>query len=456
MLAVRSSRYGAWLLPLVLCCLGASVVACNDDEGTGPAGPPGAVTLQVTTNVDTVKITWTASASATSYRAEIRTNPDTLAKLLAGDATEAVFVGADGVEDGVDYTAVVFAVNAEGETASSNTPSVSVSFFPWDEFYPTSLHSNRQGKATWYNEMPNGGFEQYTGIPYANLSCKNCHRPSQAPGTTGCETCHDTAEPQLGAVVEATLTGVCGDCHGRQKAEAITHGFSDVHRDAGMDCMDCHSLEDMHGDGNSYASMLDDGAIDAKCENCHTSLASNTYHNLHSTSVDCSACHIQSVVSCYNCHFETEVEMDMKKAYGQFKNWLFLVNRNDKVHAANFQSVKYGNSTFVAMAPFYAHTIARNARGCADCHNSVALQQFVAEGKIDVVKWDDVALKLTPIQGVVPVPPNFDQGGMIFDFADLDAPGGSVWSFLQTGPDKIQLLYGEPLTPAQIDKLDQN
>ena len=42
---------------------------------------------------------------------------------------------------------------------------------------------------------------------------------------------------------------------------------------------------------------------------------------------------------------------------------------------------------------------------------------------------------------------------MRFDFVDLDAPGGSVWSFLETAPDTIQIVYGTPLTPDQMDKL---
>ncbi len=159
------------------------------------------------------------------------------------------------------------------------------------------------------------------------------------------------------------------------------------------------------------------------------------------------------MVTCYNCHFETEVQLDQKKAYGQLKDWIFLVNRDGKVHAANFQSVKYGNSTFVGMAPFYAHTIARNARDCDDCHNSAALNQYVAEGVINVARWDDMAQTMTHVQGVVPVPPDYETA-LIFDFVDLDQPGGTVWSFLKTGADVIQLLFSEPLTQEQINKLD--
>jgi hypothetical protein len=144
----------------------------------------------------------------------------------------------------------------------------------------------------------------------------------------------------------------------------------------------------------------------------------------------------------------------MKKAYGQFKDWLFPVNYNGKVHPANYQSVKYGSNTFVAMAPFYAHTIARNARVCSDCHNNAAVQDYVADGVIDVVTWDANTSSLSHIQGVVPVPPDY-LTALRFDFVDLDQPGGSVWSFLKTGADTIQMLYGTPLTAEQMQKLQQ-
>lgn len=428
----------------------ATFAACEDGETTGPERPA-APTLQLTASADTVTATWALVSGATSYRLELRSDPDTIAKTLAGTDSQAVVTSADGLRDNATYTAILFAINEAGETESSNSPTVVTNFFMWDDYFPTSLHATGQGKQTWYNETPNRGFERFTNVAYADLSCKNCHEPS---ATGGCAACHDSDTPTLGAQVDATLTGPCGSCHGRQKAEALTHGYTDVHRDAGMDCMACHSLEDVHGENATFTSMLDDGAIDAECSDCHTTLASNAYHDTHSSTVDCSACHIQSVVTCYNCHFETQVQMDQKKAYGQFKDWLFLVNRDGKVHAANLQTLNYGNSTFVALAPFYSHTIARSARTCSDCHGNAAMTDWVADSVIDVVTWDAGQGKLTHVNGVIPVPPNY-LTGLRFDFVDLDQPGGTVWSFLKTGADTIQILFAEPLTAQQMDKLKQ-
>lgn len=280
---------------------------------------------------------WPAQATVDSFRVEITSNP-TLIRWVGGAETIGIFNRDDGVEDDTDYTATVTAVNEAGTTASNNSPMVTTNFFMWDEYYPTSLHFTRGGKPTFYNTTPNNGYETLTGVPYVQLPCQGCHRPNQAPGTKGCESCHDTADPQLGAQVDASLSGVCGGCHGRQAAER-SHGFTDAHDTmSGGDCMFCHTAEDMHGDGTEYASMLEDGAIDARCSNCHTDVASvgGMYHSTHLSSVECRTCHMQSVVSCYNCHFEGQTAgRDDKFARTQIKNWTFLLNRNGKVHPAN-------------------------------------------------------------------------------------------------------------------------
>lgn len=426
-----------------------SLGACS--EGTGPQ-PPGAPSVEVSTTRDSLKVAWSWIQGATSYRVVLRNAPDSLATRVDSAATQAAFTSGEGLRDATVYTVAVYAGNANGETVSANTPSVETNFFPWDEHFPTSLHATGRGKTTWYNVEPNGGFEQYTGVSYGSLSCKTCHEPAN---TGGCRACHDTDTPALGARVDASLTGKCGPCHGRQVAEAVTHHYPDVHRDQGMKCMDCHTLEDVHGDGTAHASQLSSGAIDAKCQNCHPTVTSNAYHNTHASTVDCTACHTQSVVSCYNCHFETELQLAQKKPYGQFKDWLFLVNRNGKVHTANIQSLKYQDKTFVAVAPFFAHTIVRNARSCSDCHGNAAVTDWAADSAINVVTWDAAAGKLTYLKGVIPVPPNYQTGGLKFDFVDLNQPGGTVWSFLKSGADKIQLLFGQPLTVQQMEKLKQ-
>jgi hypothetical protein len=440
----RSHRSHVGVGALVICSTAA--LACNDAAGPPP---PAAPAVRVTTFRDSLIVRWALVPGAESYRVELRATGDTLDQERSATDSVAVFTSADGLADAVAYTVSVVATGAGGETPARDAPTIVTNFFPWDENYPLSLHATGLGKQTFYNAMPNQGFERFTNVPYGDLNCKACHQPSF---TGGCASCHDAGTPQLGARVDATLTGKCGGCHGRQTAEAITHGYTDAHRDQGLECMDCHTLEDVHGDGTQAASLLAPGAIDVKCEDCHQSLSDNPYHAVHLAQVDCAACHMQSVVSCYNCHFETVVATGVRKAYGQFKNWLFLVNYEGRVHAGNFQSLNYGSQTFVAFAPYYSHTIARNARVCGDCHMSAAVQDWEADGVIDVVTWDAAQSKLVHRTGVIPVPPDYPNA-LRFDFVNLDAPGGAVWSFLKTGADGVHMVYGTPLTAEQMEKL---
>jgi len=302
---------------------------------------------------------------------------------------------------------------------------------PEDAFL-TSLHATGQGKQTFYSAA-NGGFEQHTGIAYDDLACKSCHEPL-------CENCHETEG-------DTPTMATCQGCHGRQNAEA--NHYTDVHRDAGMECMDCHSSHEMHGDGTQYASLLSPGAMDTECEDCHTSLESNTYHNTHGANIDCSACHMQGVVTCNNCHFETEVNEDMKRAYGQFRNWKFLINFEGKVHAANYQSVKYQDASFLVFAPFYAHSVSRNAVTCASCHSAAAVGEYDTTGEIQVVEWNAGTSELEYITGVIPIPPDY-QTSMLFDFVDWN---GTAWEFMEAGPDTWQMPFGTPLTAAQMNDL---
>ncbi len=299
--------------------------------------------------------------------------------------------------------------------------------------FPTSLHATGRGMITWYSST-SGGFEQSTGIAYPDLSCRSCHRPL-------CTNCHATPG-------DTVPQDSCLACHGLVAAE-WAH-YSDVHRASGMECMDCHSLREMHGDGTGYASLLAEGAMDTECANCHTPLASNPYHEVHGEAVDCSACHVQGVVTCHNCHLETELEHRQKKSYGEFTDWIFLVNYDGKVHAANFQSAKYRDKSFLAMAPFTAHAIAKQARTCDECHHNAAIEEYVATGKIQVTHWDAKTSQLTHIGGVIPVPQDW-QAALKFDFADLAEDGN--WVFMEAGPDTFQMLFGSPLTRAQMDKL---
>ena len=141
-----------------------------------------------------------------------------------------------------------------------------------------------------------------------------------------CATCHATcgqchiSRPSFtdGGVIQghkvkevASSKDTCEACHGARVAneykgknegvEASVH-----YLEAGLACVDCHSVGDMHGDGTDYAHRYD-GAVNPNCLDCHPEVAASQaeieQHDIHLGTVECTVCHVSGAYkSCYNCH----------------------------------------------------------------------------------------------------------------------------------------------------------
>ena len=341
--------------------------------------------------------------------------------------------------------------------------------FAQPENFSKSLHASRVGKVYWYG-ADNGGFESMTNIPIEELGCVHCHAKTNADGEEygeeyepGCGDCHPSSDF---ANVQVTT---CYGCHARQAVEAMKLGVSDVHREAGMVCWDCHSSEDIHGDGTEYANMFEQGAIDVDCEKCHPADALPEEHagyNPHGGKLHCTACHAQTVVSCYNCHFESMTEAHVKRAKQPIGDFVLLVNRakDGKIGTASFQTLTYQGHAFVAFGPYTPHTITREGRQCQDCHvnlggDNTAIAQYNQTGKIQFAKLNDDG-SLTWMHGVVPIPEDY-QTTFKLDFitfdGDVSTPAGEDnmnWSSLgKESWDGHQMFYASPLTREQMEKL---
>jgi hypothetical protein len=377
-----------------------------------------------------------------------------------------------------------------------------------EERFATSLHNTRIGKKTYYGAED--GFERMTHVPYENLACKDCHNKAAFPDWEEpvCLDCHVGAEdtpPDYTPPDEATCLG----CHGRQNAEH--NMFADVHRDEyDMVCMDCHTEEEVHGDGTEYASMHEPGVFKISCSDagCHqdvlekpgkgnaaggkVSQQAKKFHKKHLDTVDCSACHTESVIACDSCHFDTEVAGVGKRFYRQIPQTGFklLLNHHGKVRTASYQSLTWGTSDldadgepagedvedvgFYVLAPYTAHTVTR-AEGleCNDCHVKVkgksiegnaALKEYLETEHITVNQWDEAAgdagMLLAPT-GIIPVPPNWEDV-LLFDFVYylgtvtdpiVKDPAGTTWGVLAPGTVGMHMPFGTPLTQDQMDKL---
>ncbi len=298
----------------------------------------------------------------------------------------------------------------------------------------SSLHGTTDGQAYFYSAA-NGGMELMTNIPYEELACIGCHVEASK-----CETCHMTSST-------APTDEMCYVCHGRQAAEAFKLGYSDVHRDAGFQCVNCHTMDEVHGDGNKYNSLLD-GAIKIECESCHPSPSENRAHNeKHMEKVHCTACHMQATTSCQSCHFDTEISDDTKIFGAMFHQWMPLVKWKGKLHQANSMTATYQGQTFMVWAPYAGHSVYTPEDTddfCDKCHYNELIQEYQDTGSMTVAWWDDNAQALDYFKGFVFIPADW-KTAMKWAFVTT-SDGGQTWTYLKDEPDLQQdMLYGEPI-----------
>ena len=316
-----------------------------------------------------------------------------------------------------------------------------------DCFFLKSLHYTTRGMAYWYDKA-NGGLETLTGIPYSSskLDCLNCHVAS-------CDVCHKTVEGETLSYTTKTARNqeICLNCHKREgtimKMDKDARQ-DDVHFVRQMQCKDCHTAKDVHGDGKEYNSMKQPGAQGAKCENCHKSVPQSTSHQVHKDKLECKACHVRHVVSCSNCHIETLVN-ERKRVDIKLSGWVFLINYNGKVTSGTTQTfVAPGNKTFLMFAPQNSHSVMKEGRKCSDCHGTEIVKQ-VQGGKLKLTWLENGALK--NVKGVIPV-----ADGVTYDCAYQNYKD-EKWIPIENPPAPMihYAGYGTPLTREQLKKLAQ-
>jgi len=370
--------------------------------------------------------------------------------------------------------------------------------------FPQSLHATTRGQAYFYSKAQ-GGFEQLTGLAYDQLACRNCHALyNQVPGQIDqprCESCHIDRDYQKAPPQNAVKLPYfpddgrdqgCLACHTRQGYEiraTTTDGqpaITDIHRSPpplgrGMQCANCHTQQDTHGDGRLYNSMFESPSV--QCEDCHrpADLPSNIAHLTHGQNMACDACHVQTVVACTNCHLNTVVPDSQGRVgeafpYDRTYGWKFLIKRDGKIDVGNLMTLVYTEGdqakTFAVIAPFHDHSV-RSLKGedlnrvCGQCHSNANVTEYQQTGSITISQWDDRRQQLIfPARDavVVPVPMDYATAFKI-DFAyiaNLDevraAPPAEQealadWEFAKSGVDLWQMLYAEPLDrlPPQIN-----
>ncbi len=161
-----------------------------------------------------------------------------------------------------------------------------------------------------------------------------------------------------------------GGKQGKLHGKYYNHLKGDVHYERGMTCIDCHTTDDLHGDGFIYAKKED--AVEIRCESCHgtpgepadlKTVRGNSLDNVekrdgqwvltakltgkehvvpqlhnarlseeghtamvaipaHMKKLECYACHARWAPQCYGCH----IKQDVSKPSG---DWVNGINKED-------------------------------------------------------------------------------------------------------------------------------
>lgn len=135
-------------------------------------------------------------------------------------------------------------------------------------------------------------------------TCGECHITRPAAGGGGLSKGHKfTKTPDM--------RKNCTTCHVSRGGHAyFGEGIGtvpDVHLTSqGFTCMECHSKNEVHGDGNYYDQRYKN-KLKPECEDCHSELENaNMYHSKHFDSFNCQTCHSQDYNNCGNCHIGTD------------------------------------------------------------------------------------------------------------------------------------------------------
>jgi hypothetical protein len=89
--------------------------------------------------------------------------------------------------------------------------------------------------------------------------CLHCHNRG---GRTGVSFIGTMESDNYGSPYKAD-GGKQGSLHGKQ----YNHLTADIHYQKGMSCVDCHTAQDLHGDGRIYQKK--ENAVEVRCETCH-------------------------------------------------------------------------------------------------------------------------------------------------------------------------------------------
>ena len=133
-----------------------------------------------------------------------------------------------------------------------------------------------------------------------HATCGDCHIMRPKAGGGGLYRSHQF-------IKTPDMVDHCTTCHTSRGGHAyfgVAPGtVPDVHlTKQGYSCMNCHTKNEIHGDGQVYDQRYKVSSL-PECENCHSGLNdSNVFHMVHINTFSCNACHSQDYNNCGSCH----------------------------------------------------------------------------------------------------------------------------------------------------------
>ncbi len=290
------------------------------------------------------------------------------------------------------------------------------------EFYAQSLHYNVKGMKDGLAKRSNPDPAVQAQLDRAFGHCGACH--------SSCGQCHVSRPTHAGGglldghkyVKTPETDTTCVSCHEYSVAEysgRIKGNEPDVHAEADMGCLDCHSVKEMHGGEERYDSIhaANNGP---ECMECHEDIYADgadnkKTHDSHKDKVSCQVCHAQAYTNCANCHLDqdwsspkkVESWTDFKIGYNPTPNETnpeqFVTVRHVPIYPGMFDRfAKNALSNFNSVPTWKAaspHTIRRQTPQNSDCNNCHAKRDLFLMRK-------DVARDLVKANHGAMVPPS--------------------------------------------------
>ncbi|MDY6865754.1 MAG: cytochrome c3 family protein [Halobacteriota archaeon] len=278
------------------------------------------------------------------------------------------------------------------------------------ESFTTSLHYTGAGMKSEYETGAAGHFDIDMDEYYSDWNCSSCH-------ATTCEKCHEGYPDGHTYTGEVNMSiDTCDQCHFKKQTATFIGDMpvhksegphADIHYEKGLTCVDCHTAEEMHGDGSSDSTMLE--AVTTSCEDCHSSpgktvkgmevkqyLTDNSAHKTHDGKLDCTACHSGWMLTCENCHLDTRegTTFDATQYY-------LGVGSDGKITPfIKMTAMDEFNATHIGWGEWFPHTVTDDAKDCAFCHENKEVfcegcdgqilgkgGSFISQEKIDKIYW---------------------------------------------------------------------